>query len=427
MPRTTTAVTTFLMTMLAASVHGLDTVRRYALVAGSNDGGAPRAPLRYAVSDAESFASVMTTLGGVEDTDLFVLQQPSLLELEDALHELRSRIAATSSDRSEVFLYFSGHANETGLLLGDETFSYRSLRNWMELAEADVRIAVLDACASGAVTRRKGGKRRKPFLVDASSDTRGHAFLTSSTADEVAQESDRIGASFFTHYLISGLRGAADTSGEGKVTLSEAYQFAFHETLGRTAETQAGAQHPAYDIALSGTGDVVMTDLRQTGAELVLDETVTGRLFVRNAHNRLVVELNKPTGRRVALGLEPGAYTIRSERAESAFLATTAVADGASVVLLAEDFAPTTREAAVARGAPKATPRFGGMDGRWQLGPQFLGLELGGARHSFAAHPKSRCPRQLRQLRRGHELVALGSRGRRARLRDGRFDRRRSD
>ena len=95
---------------------------------------------------------------------------------------------------------------------------------------------------------------------------RGHAFLTSSSEDEAAQESDRIGASFFTHYLVSGLRGAADVTGEGKVSLNEAYQFAFHETLGRTSETQVGAQHPAYDIELSGTGDVVMTDLRQTSA-----------------------------------------------------------------------------------------------------------------------------------------------------------------
>ena len=45
---------------------------------------------------------------------------------------------------------------------------------------------------------------------------------------EAAQESDRICASYFTHYLVSGFRGAADLSGDGKVTLNEAYQFAFN-------------------------------------------------------------------------------------------------------------------------------------------------------------------------------------------------------
>ena len=125
---------------------------------------------------------------------------------------------------------------------------------------------------------------------------RGHAFLTSSSADEVAQESEGLGGSFFTHYLTSGMRGAADVSGDGKITLNEAYQFAFHETLGGTADTRGGAQHPAYDIQLSGTGDVVMTDVRQTSAGLVLSEDLQGRCFVRNADDQLVVELQKPRG-----------------------------------------------------------------------------------------------------------------------------------
>ena len=135
---------------------------------------------------------------------------------------------------------------------------------------------------------------------------RGHAFLTSSAETEAAQESDRIGASYFTHYLVSGLRGAADMSGEGKVTLNEAYQFAFNETLGRTVDTKGGAQHPSYDINLSGTGDVVMTDLRQTSATLVLGEELDGRFFVRNAKQELVVELYKPYGRQVELGARAG-------------------------------------------------------------------------------------------------------------------------
>ena len=131
---------------------------------------------------------------------------------------------------------------------------------------------------------------------------RGHAFLTSSAETEAAQESDRIRASYFTHYLISGFRGAADLSGDGKVTLNEAYQFAFNETLGRTVDTKGGAQHPSYDINLSGTGDVVMTDVRQTSATLVLGEDLEGRFFVRNAARELIVELFKPRGRRVELG-----------------------------------------------------------------------------------------------------------------------------
>ena len=174
----------------------------------------------------------------------------------------------------------------------------------------------------------KGGKARPAFLVDASANMRGHAFLTSSAETEAAQESDRIRASYFTHYLISGFRGAADLSGDGRVTLNEAYQFAFNETLGRTVDTKGGAQHPSYDINLSGTGDVVMTDIRQTTATLVLGEDLEGRFFVRNAARELVVELYKPRGRRVELGVEPGAYEVRIELPKSSLLAKASVDEG---------------------------------------------------------------------------------------------------
>jgi len=151
---------------------------------------------------------------------------------------------------------------------------------------------------------------------------RGHAFLTSSAESEAAQESDRIQASYFTHYLVSGLRGAADMSGEGKVTLNEAYQFAFSETLGRTVETKGGAQHPSYDINLSGTGEVVMTDLRQTSATLVLERSSTGASSYANAKRELVVELYKPLGRKVELGVEPGSYEVHLEREAAAYVAS---------------------------------------------------------------------------------------------------------
>src|SRR5207253_2498641 len=111
---------------------------------------------------------------------------------------------------------------------------YGALRKAIEAVPADVRVAVLDSCASGAFARSKGGQFLPAFLSDASSQVRGQAILTSSSETEVAQESDRIGSSFFTHHLLAGLRGAADTSHDGRVTLNEAYQYAYDETLSRT-------------------------------------------------------------------------------------------------------------------------------------------------------------------------------------------------
>jgi hypothetical protein len=236
-----------------------------------------------------------------------------------------------------------------------------------------VRITVLDACASGVITRLKGGDRRQPFLVDASSDMRGYAFLTSSSGNEAAQESDVIGASFFTHYLVSGLRGAADVSGDGRISLTEAYQFAFNETLARTTETMGGAQHPAYHINLSGTGDVVMTDVRRTSAGLILAKELNGRFYIRDREEHLVAELFKPRGRSMTLGLEAGSYQIHLDRQSDLLVARVQLALEDLLVLKPEHFKATDRLPTVVRGGT----------GAWPPRPGFMGPLVGRSRIQF--------------------------------------------
>lgn len=316
--------------LVAVGARAETPVRRFALVAGANDGGAGRVQLRYANSDAESVSRVLEDLGGVDPGDRLLLSNASRADLQEGFASVGRRLleAKAQNERVELFLYYSGHSDEEGLLLGEEHFTYGELRQALEAIPADVRVAILDSCSSGALTRRKGGVQRPPFLIDASSKVHGHAFLTSSSADEAAQESDRIGASFFTHYLLSGMRGAADTSGDGKVTLTEAYQFAFQETLSRTERTFAGAQHPAYEMQLVGTGDLVMTDLRSTSAGLIVDENVQGRIFVRDDSGKLVVELKKTQANAVELGLSPGVYQVSVDTRGALYEAVVELSEG---------------------------------------------------------------------------------------------------
>jgi hypothetical protein len=255
---------------------------------------------------------VLANLGGVHDADLVLVRDATRARLQQAFVSLKGQIAREHRPlvRREVFVYYSGHSDEEGLLLGGESVGYRELRQWIDGLGADVRIAILDSCASGTLIRLKGGIHRMPFLSDVSTQARGHAFLTASSADEAAQESDRVGAAFFTHYLLSGMRGAADANHDQRVTLNEAYQFAYNETLQRTETSRAGAQHPAYDIQLAGTGDLVMTDLHASGARLVLTRDLAGRIYVRDAADRLLVELHKEPTYPVELGLEPGLYRV---------------------------------------------------------------------------------------------------------------------
>ncbi|HTR50304.1 MAG TPA: caspase family protein [Kofleriaceae bacterium] len=331
-------------------------LRRFALVVGSNNGGNEREHLRYAGHDAATVADVLQQLGGVNDADLSLLREPAPRDLDAAFDSL-SRHVRDSRDRGqrvELVVYYSGHADETGILIGGAHYDYAHLRERIREVPADVRIAIVDSCASGSFTRMKGGHKMPPFLRDTSNQVEGFAFLSSSSADEDAQESDRIGASFFTYFFVSGLRGAADRNHDGKITLSEAYQFSYEQTLGRTQNTVHGPQHPSYDMHLSGTGDVVITDLRATDSSLVLAAKLRGHVTVVEKSGRVAVELVKEAGEALSLGLPSDTYSVYVETTGTGYAATVTL-DHAAVVLDFDALHRASPEETVARGGVLVT------------------------------------------------------------------------
>jgi hypothetical protein len=288
------------------------TPRRFLLAAASNDGGPDKIRLRYSGDDARNVVSVMRTLGRVREEDAVLLLEPDTAGFLSSLRDLSGRMAASrdSGRRVELVVYYSGHSDEDGLLLGSTHLPYSRLRRVLEGSPAEVRLAVLDACASGAALRSKGGVRRQAFRIEDAEGLRGQAFLTSSRAEEASQESDRIGGSFFTQAFLAGLRGAADADGDGRVTLLEAYRYAYEQTVERTSSTRSGAQHPEFDLDLSGSGDVVLTDLSQAGATLELGREMDGRLEVRDSSGAVVAQLVKAPGRPTSIGLPSGKMRI---------------------------------------------------------------------------------------------------------------------
>src|SRR5207249_4450049 len=129
------------------------------------------------------------------------------------------------------------HADTEHLHLRGTHLPMDELRRAVADSPAGARVLVLDACRSGALTRVKGGRPAPSFDVRAeavSGGPQGFVILTSSAAGEASQESDKLGASFFTHYLASALIGASDRNGDGVVTLAEAFSYAADRTVAAT-------------------------------------------------------------------------------------------------------------------------------------------------------------------------------------------------
>ena len=326
-------------------------LKRFAIFAGSNDGGMQRVRLEYAETDALSMYQVLSDIGGLSSSDSIIVTDAVPENIQSAFDNMKLLIDREkgNSRRTEFFFYYSGHSDEMGILPGGELFNYSDLRFQIDAMGTDVKVAVLDSCSSGSFTRLKGGIKKAPFLIDESVDTTGHAFLTSSSENEAAQESDLIEGSFFTHYLISALRGAADNTQDGTVTLNEAYSFAADETLERTTSSIAGAQHPSYSINLTGSGDLVLTDLREVISTISIDKDIDGRIFFRDDSDHLVVEFRKRAGIPVSISLPAGVYKVDLET-DSGLTTSIITVHKGEIALKKSNFTEVERTFARSRG-----------------------------------------------------------------------------
>ena len=231
--------------------------RRLGLFVGSNGAPHGREPLRHAEADARRLRQVFVDVGEMAEADAKLLLGPDHDALLAALRDLTAR-AAEDPDALVLF-YYSGHADDRALLLGPSELRLADLRATLESIRARLGVHIVDACRSGALTRAKGATRGARFSVVAEPRAEGRVVITSSAAWEDAQESDRLGGSFFTLHLTSALRGAADADDDGAVTLAEAYDYVYARTVSSTRATVAGPQHPTYRYDLRGRGDTVLT------------------------------------------------------------------------------------------------------------------------------------------------------------------------
>ena len=289
---------------------------RFALIVGNDQGGPDTRPLHFAAEDARKVHAVLTQLGGVRRSDATLVLNQGASEFWRAFSAVEAHVADSKlrGERALFILYYSGHAKDGDLRLGDTRVRLDEIKTRLSGARADVRIGVFDSCHSGMVTRSKGARHAPAFEVQSggSEDTRGLVLLSSASADEDAQESDEIGGSYFSHYLVNGLRGDADRSQDRRVTLSEAYAYAYARTVADTAESAAGAQHPTFSYDFQGNADLVLTDFanRQEGI-YVPAEAPTGIYYIVDESGLIAAEIQKVADSDRQIALSPGRYRVR--------------------------------------------------------------------------------------------------------------------
>ncbi|MBL8797623.1 MAG: caspase family protein [Planctomycetia bacterium] len=192
--------------------------------------------LNYAASDAEAITKVLQAKAGKAfgkvEVKVLTDRQATKAEILKGLDWLAARM--TGQDVGVFF--FSGHGARGGdgpvYLVPVDSDANNTIASCVSgdrvkqaLAEMPGRlIALLDACHSGAAAesaKRPARSLTDDLVRDLVTEDYGVIVMCSSLGREYSLESSSVKAGFFTHALVEGLTGKADTNRDGSIFLGE--------------------------------------------------------------------------------------------------------------------------------------------------------------------------------------------------------------
>lgn len=221
----------------------------------------PEEQLRFAHRDAEEMAAFLRSPngGGFPSTQIKVLlnEEATIASVRTALGTWLPRSAEPND---VVYIFFAGHGvveqGSDGYLLANDSDPQNLYATALPIAELDrivserlrsrVAVVIADACHSGKIGMASRGVEEQilinRYLDEVGKSGAGRFRLLASRADERSYEDPRWGGGHgvFTHYLLEGLKGAADRDSDKVVRAGELLDY-----LSQVVPEQTSAlQHP---------------------------------------------------------------------------------------------------------------------------------------------------------------------------------------
>ena len=214
--------------------------RSYALVVGiSKYKNLPaKAQLQYPDRDAaDMYSTLISEKAGqfpAEGVHELINEHATLANLKQ---ELETWLPGVTGPNDRVFIYFAGHGFISGgkaylapydvdpAKIGSTAFPMDELGQVIgNRIHGKWKVLLTDACHSGAITPEDDTAQVNKSLLDLNSSMFS---LTASRDREQSFESSQWGGGhgIFTYYVIQGLQGEADTSGDGVVTADELAEY----------------------------------------------------------------------------------------------------------------------------------------------------------------------------------------------------------
>lgn len=330
---------------------------RVGVVVASRTGLKDDKPLQYAYSDGERLRQVLRSLGQMSPEHLHFIRTESAAELLRQAEIVGKQIAALRHEGNKVMVqfYYTGHGGGRSFHLGGEQVGFGEVKALLEKGQPEARIYVLDVCQGASFFASKGFTTTQPVRVAIELDkaTRGEVTISSSASEEQAYEVKTLGGSIFTSHWEMALRGAGDRNRDGQVTLFEAYNYAYDQTVAFSRENLNLPQHPSFSIDLTGAKDLQLTRPGSEQGGLLFRECPVGTYALLDTRRGIPVgEMRIPEVGDYSLALEPGLYRIDHMPARGlALTAQAEVAQATLTPLRAEHFVPKPRKPALGKGS----------------------------------------------------------------------------
>ena len=153
----------------------------------------------------------------------------------------------SSADSDGYSKYLLPHDANRADLFGS-ALSMEELSRILQRLRAERVVLIIDSCFSGAAGGRtpyepiiaSRGVITEEFLARIANLGKGRVILTASGSREVARESNKHRHGVFTHFLLEGLRGAADIDRDGRIDVDEIYKYVSQKVSAATH----GQQNP---------------------------------------------------------------------------------------------------------------------------------------------------------------------------------------
>jgi multiple sugar transport system substrate-binding protein len=216
---------------------------KFALIIGNTEYIDPGlAQLTAPGKDAEDFARVL------QDKEICAFDEVRVLlnHVSSTVIEAVDEFFDQKKPDDLLVLYFSGHGvrDELGALYLAVKNTIRSrlrstaiksdyIRDAMNQSRSKRQVVVLDCCNSGAFSQGMKAETGGPMGMVSAFQGYGRYVLTASDEIQFAWEGDKIigetDNSLFTHFLLKGLEGEADSDSDGRITVDELYDYAYEQ------------------------------------------------------------------------------------------------------------------------------------------------------------------------------------------------------